>query len=249
MREERQRGQVQTHLGRRLLGGIAVVIVVFVVIAAVIYGSPSHPAAATLRSPVASVLRVAGYSKCGSGVGDGSGLRQGTGFVAAPGIVVTDAHVVEGDRDPMVQAGGRYYPATLVLFDLADDLAVLRTTAPLPPPLALTTAPTGTTGTLIGYPVRSVRFTGPAVITGTAIDTQTGITRTLLAVHADGRQGDSGGPFITHAGRVAGMFELYWPGQWRNEFIPAPIIMRVLTLAADRTGAASAVSAGVCGSL
>jgi S1-C subfamily serine protease len=192
-------------------------------------------------SPAASVLRVA----CGSGVGDGSGLRQGSGFVAGPGTVVTDAHVIYGDDGAMVQAGGRYYPATVVVFDVADDLAVLRTSAPLPPPLALTApAPIGMTGTIIGYPVRSPLFTGPAVITGTAVNTLTGITRTLLVVHADGRQGDSGGPFITHAGRVAGVFELYWPGEWTNDFIPAPVITRVLTLAAGRT---SPVSTSTCG--
>jgi S1-C subfamily serine protease len=209
---------------------------VVIVVTAVTYGLTWHPAAATPRSAAASVLRVAGYSECGSGVGDGSGLRQGSGFVAAPGTVVTDAHVIYGDRSTMVQAGDRYYPAKVIMFDVADDLAVLRTTAPLPPPLTLTAqALIGTTGTLIGYPVRSPRFAGPAVITGTAVNTQTGTTRTLLVVHADGRQGDSGGPFITHAGRVAGVFELYWPGKWTGDFIPAPVITRVLDLAAGRT--------------
>ena len=120
--------------------------VVIVIIAAVTYGLTSHPAASVLRSPAASVLRVAGYSECGSGIGDGSGLRQGSGFVAGPGTVVTDAHVIYGDRDPMVQASGRYYPATVVLFDPAADLAVLRTSAPLPPPLATAAARIGTTG-------------------------------------------------------------------------------------------------------
>ena len=223
---------------------VALAGVVIVVIAAVTYGLTSHPAPAAAPEPAASVLRVAGHSECGSGVGDGSGLRQGTGFVAAPGTVVTDAHVVYGDRDPMVQAGGRYYPAAVVVFDVPDDLAVLRTTAPLPVPLATTPGRIGTTGTLVGYPVRSARFTGPAVITGTAVSTLTGITRTLLVVHADGRQGDSGGPFITHAGRVAGVFELFWPGQWTNDFIPAQVITRVLNLAVGRT---APVSTSRCG--
>jgi len=152
----RVRAAVKTARHPILKGLLAAAGAVIFVTSAVTYGLTSHPAAAVLRSPVASVLRspaasvlrVAGYSACGSGVGDGSGLRQGSGFVAAPGTVVTDAHVIYGDRDPMVQASGRYYPATVVLFDPADDLAVLRTSAPLPPPLA--TAPTriGTTGTL-----------------------------------------------------------------------------------------------------
>ena len=195
----RVRTAVKTARHPVLKGLLAAVGIIIVVIAAVTYGLTSHPAASVLRSPAASVLRVAGYSACGSGVGDGSGLRQGSGFVAGPGTVVTDAHVIYGDHDPMVQASGRYYPATVVLFDLADDLAVLRTNAPLPPPLATAVARIGTAGTLVGYPVRSPLFTGSAVITGTVVNTQTGITRTLLVVHADGRQGDSGGPFLAHA--------------------------------------------------
>jgi S1-C subfamily serine protease len=256
--EPRWRPDVKTRKGRPnerraiLTGLLAAVAVAIVVIAAVTYGLTSHPAASVLRSPVAavllspaaSVLRVAGHSECGSGVGDGSGLRQGSGFVAAPGIVITDAHVIYGDHDPMVQAGGRYYPATVVVFDPAADLAVLRTSGPLPPPLTLVTASIGTKGTLVGYPVRSPRFTGPAVITGTTANTSTGITRTLLVVHADGRQGDSGGPFITHDGRVAGIFELYWPGEWTNDFIPVAAITRVLEQAADQT---APVSTSTCG--
>ena len=64
-------------------------------------------------------------------------LQEGSGFVVAPGLVVTNAHVVAGEPSTDVMVQGVTYPATTVLFDPTFDLAVLRTTAPLGPPLEL----------------------------------------------------------------------------------------------------------------
>lgn len=195
-------------------------------------------------SPADSVVRVAGYSACGSGVGNGSGIRQGSGFVIDRGVVITDAHVIYGDKHVMVQARGKYYPATVVVFSRTEDLAVLRTTAPLPAPLGLSQEPRGTRGVLTGYPVHSSKLTLPATITGTITDTQTGITRTLLVVHTDGRKGESGGPFLTGTGKVAGMFELYWPGKSTGYFITVPVIKEILK---DASGKTEPVSTKGCG--
>ena len=53
-------------------------------------------------------------------------LQEGSGFVAAPGLVVTNAHVVAGIRQPLVQVGTRLQAAEVVSFDPSFDLAVLR---------------------------------------------------------------------------------------------------------------------------
>ncbi len=52
---------------------------------------------------------------------------EGSGFVVAPQRVVTNAHVVAGVQRPQVQVGGEgeRLDATVVLFDPAEDLAVL----------------------------------------------------------------------------------------------------------------------------
>ena len=66
-----------------------------------------------------SVVRVTGVA-CGLGV-------EGSGWVAKRGLVVTNAHVVAGIRNPRVDtAGGRAFVSTVVAFDSTNDLAVLR---------------------------------------------------------------------------------------------------------------------------
>ena len=56
-------------------------------------------AAAGVRNARQSVVRIVG-SACGLGV-------EGSGWVAGPGLVVTNAHVVAGENDTVVEPGGR----------------------------------------------------------------------------------------------------------------------------------------------
>ena len=66
-----------------------------------------------------SVVRVTGIA-CGLGV-------EGSGWVAARGLVVTNAHVVAGIVNPRIDTpAGRAFSATVVAFDATNDLAVLR---------------------------------------------------------------------------------------------------------------------------
>src|SRR5439155_4443410 len=67
-----------------------------------------------------SVVRVLGTA-CGLGV-------EGSGWVAGPGVVVTNAHVVAGERDTTVQVRGTgpHLDATAAVFDAHNDVAVLR---------------------------------------------------------------------------------------------------------------------------
>src|SRR5262245_4658565 len=77
-----------------------------------------------------SVVRVTGIA-CGLGV-------EGSGWVARPGLVVTNAHVVAGIDAPRVDApNGRAFVSTVVAFDSTNDLAVLRVRGLPAPPLAL----------------------------------------------------------------------------------------------------------------
>ena len=85
----------------------------------------SAPDSAIARDPEVraagrGVVRVLGTA-CGLGV-------QGSGWVAADGVVVTNAHVVAGQSDTSVQLGGRgeRLDAQAIHFDVKNDLAVLR---------------------------------------------------------------------------------------------------------------------------
>ena len=88
-------------------------------------GPSEPPDPALLRQPAVrqaapSVVRVLGTA-CGLGV-------SGTGWVAAPELVVTAAHVVAGQQDTIVEhpGSGDRLRAQAVAFDSRNDVAVLR---------------------------------------------------------------------------------------------------------------------------
>ena len=65
------------------------------------------------------MVRVFG-SACGLGV-------EGSGWVVAPGLVVTNAHVVAGESDTQIQIDGvgQGHPAQALVFDPHNDIAIL----------------------------------------------------------------------------------------------------------------------------
>ena len=73
-----------------------------------------------LNRAAGSVLKIAGTAfECGQN-------QTGTGFVVSPGRVVTNAHVVAGVSQPVVEVpGGGAMPGRVVYFDTRHDLAVL----------------------------------------------------------------------------------------------------------------------------
>ncbi|MFG6502599.1 MarP family serine protease [Microbacterium sp. P05] len=138
---------------------------------------------------------------------------SGTGFVAAPDRVVTNAHVVAGVDQPVVELPGRVArEGRVVYFDPVDDLAVIAVddldADPLPvvPTLGL-----GATAVVQGYPYGGPFTSGAAQVlsVGTAPvpdiydDASTG--REIYALSATVRPGNSGGPLLTPAGEVAGV--------------------------------------------
>ena len=90
-------------------------------------------------------------------LGTACGLAiEGSGWVAAPGLVVTNAHVVAGEQDTSVRGRGQPpgLPAQAVVFDPNDDIAVLRV-AELRQPVAWArrrARPRATPGAILGYP-------------------------------------------------------------------------------------------------
>jgi S1-C subfamily serine protease len=140
-------------------------------------------------------------------------IQEGSGFVAADGYVVTNAHVVAGMDDPEVRsAAGGSSDATTVLFDPDLDLAILSVDAPgAPLPLATGPLDRGAPGAVLGYPqggpldVRraAVRRTIEAV--GRDIYGDDEVERLVLELQTLVRPGNSGGPFVLPDGRVAGV--------------------------------------------
>ena len=96
------------------------------------------------RTVAASTYRVEGEA-CGR-------LQEGSSFVAAPGIVVTNAHVVAGQGTTvLIGTDGSRSPATVVHFDPETDLAVLQADVG-GPPLPVDDTGVGSVGAVFGYP-------------------------------------------------------------------------------------------------
>lgn len=140
-------------------------------------------------------------------------LNQGSGFVVAPGFVVTNAHVVAGTTQQWVRLAGRDDPATVVGFDPDLDVAVLHVAGLTAPPLALLDGELtrGDGGAVLGYPGGGGLTGGRAAVreliepVGHDIYGDGEVTRRLYELQADVAPGNSGGPFVLPNGKVAGL--------------------------------------------
>jgi S1-C subfamily serine protease len=160
-------------------------------------------AAPGVRAASRSVVRVIGTA-CGLGI-------EGSGWVAAPEIVVTNAHVVAGETDTHVEVGGDGpgLPAQAIDFDPHDDIAVLRVPGLAGRALILAPNPaSGTAGAILGYPEDGPFDAEPGRIGATEdVDTQDAygngpVLRRVTELVGLVRPGNSGGPMIDAAGQV-----------------------------------------------
>ncbi len=188
-----------------------------------------------------SVVQILGNS-CGLGV-------SGSGWVVARGVVVTNAHVVAG-QDPgntvvRMRDRGRKYAATAIAFDSRNDVAVLRVPDLPAAPLSYSREVKVTEpGAVLGYPL-----SGPFAARATRI----GATQTVLTQDAYGRRlvrrkitsfrgnvqpGNSGGPIVDVAGRVAvTVFAKSTSGRQEGGFaIPNDIVRKTVDRASGEVG-------------
>ncbi len=151
-----------------------------------------------------SVVRVLGTA-CGLGV-------QGSGWVARPGVVVTNAHVVAGQDDTTVQVGGEGpgLDAEAIWFDPRNDLSILRVpgASGVPSLRMNVSAESGTAAAVLGFPQNGPYTVAPARLGGTAtVVTQDAygrgpVERRITTLRGVVRPGNSGGPAVDASGRV-----------------------------------------------
>jgi S1-C subfamily serine protease len=188
-----------------------------------------------------SVVRVLGTA-CGLGI-------EGSGWVAAPGIVVTNAHVIAGEDDTSVTTqDGASLAATPVRYDTRNDLALLRIGADIPALPLAAAARRGDPGAVLGYPEN-----GPYAVTPARLgDTREVISedsygrgpvrRTIASLRGGVRSGNSGGPLVDLRGRVlATVFAATTSGPSGGFAVPATVVRGALAAAS-----AGPVDTGPC---
>lgn len=138
---------------------------------------------------------------------------EGTGFVYAPGRVMTNAHVVAGTRSVTVELAETRYNARVVVYDPARDLAVLyapRLKAPVLP-FAPHPAASESDAVVVGFPLdgpfdaQAARVRDLREITGPDIYESGNVTREIYTIRALVRSGNSGGPLMATDGTVLGV--------------------------------------------
>jgi S1-C subfamily serine protease len=177
-------------------------------------------------------------------------ILQGTGFVVADDLVLTNAHVIAGGS-PRVEWEGQSFPAVPVLFDDDLDAAVLRVDGLDAPALTLmaTELERGAGGAVLGFP--RGRYTELPAATRRALDA-TGrdiysgdeVHRRIYELQVTVRPGNSGGPFVLPGGRVAGV--IFGASVTGDELGYALTSPRLIPLVERAAGRSDAVGTGRC---
>ncbi|HZQ63939.1 MAG TPA: MarP family serine protease [Gaiellaceae bacterium] len=239
LREDVQRSEVLRRLNdivppERLLNALARVDPFPSIAGPAIPVEPPTPAVVNnpvVRRAAPSVVRVIGTA-CGLGI-------SGSGWVASPGVVVTAAHVVAGERSTYVvqSESENRLRAEVIAFDSRNDVAVLRVAGLAARPLPLAHPEPGASVAIVGYPLNGPLDSEPGRIGRTAevlTDDAYGhgpVRRTITSLAGEIRHGNSGGPAIDTNGRVQLTVFAARVGDEGGYGIPTEVVRNVLASA------------------
>jgi S1-C subfamily serine protease len=212
--------------------------------------SPGVPQVATdtaaLSAAAASVVRINGTAyACGQN-------QSGSGFVISRDRIVTNAHVVAGVQQPVIQApDGQTLDGRVVYFDPDNDLAVISVTGLRATALGLSDPlSVGAKAVIDGYPFGGPFTSGGAQVLARSNESVQNIysskrtVRELYTLAADIEPGNSGGPLLAANGTIAGIVfakssDDAHLGYAMTDTLLAPVVQRAPTLS-------TAVSSGAC---
>jgi S1-C subfamily serine protease len=153
----------------------------------------------------ASVVKIRGENSCDRGV-------EGTGFLYAPGRVMTNAHVVAGVDRPTVLAGEEEKAGTVVYYNSDMDIAVLAVDGLDRPYLRFDRdGRQRQAAAVLGYPqdgpynLQAARIRGEQRLRSPDIYGNGTVIREVFSIRALVRPGNSGGPLVSSGGRVLGV--------------------------------------------
>jgi len=181
------------------------------------------------------VVRVSGVA-CGYGV-------EGSGWVAAPNLIVTNAHVVAGETTTQVQPEGNGIPlpARVMAFDEKNDVAVLRVNDLRLPPLALAEPEASEPVAILGFPengpfdLRAGRVGDTTRVISNDAYNRGPVERTVTSFRGFVRPGNSGGPAVNEEGAVvATVFASRADSDNAGYGIPSSLVRQLIDLAQER---------------
>lgn len=150
-----------------------------------------------------AVAQVRSASDCGAVVG--------TGFLYAPGRVMTNAHVVDGTTETTVSLAGETLPATVVAFDAELDLAVLAVDTDVTPLNFADKANASQDAAVLGFPgggpfdMQPARVREQKSLRSPDTTGKSTVIRDVLSLRGLIRGGNSGGPVVNVDGDVIGV--------------------------------------------
>jgi S1-C subfamily serine protease len=209
---------------------------------------------APVAPPDPALLRSRGVRRAAPSVvrvlGTACGLRvTGSGWVAAPSLVVTAAHVVAGQEDTVVEAprSMRGLHATVVAFDKKNDVAVLRVRRLRLRPLSTSKPKAGQAVAILGFPENGPLTVVPGRLGATVVVISEDayghgpVAREITSLRGEVRHGNSGGPTVDKSGDVTTMVFAARFGKPGGFGVPSDILRKDLLRVHAR-----AVSTGEC---
>jgi S1-C subfamily serine protease len=158
-----------------------------------------------IRAAAKSVFKIRSNNRCGSGV-------EGTGFLYAPEKLMTNAHVVAGVTEPMVQVGNDSVKGTVVYYNPDIDVAVIDVPSLDGPTVRFDLdGQEGQQGAVLGFPqdgpfdAQPVRIRSDQRLRSPDIYGNGTVTRHVFSMRGLIRPGNSGGPVVSSDGRVLGV--------------------------------------------
>ncbi len=190
---------------------------------------------AEVLAATSRVVRVTGVA-CGYGI-------EGSGWVAAPDLVVTNAHVVAGETSTQIQpeGNGLPLPARVMAFDEKNDIAVLRVDNLRLAPLRLAEPRASEPVALLGFPengpfdIRAGRVGETTRVISNDAYNRGPVERTVTSFKGFVRPGNSGGPAVNEDGEVvATVFASRADSDDAGYGIPSSLVRQLVDLAQER---------------
>jgi S1-C subfamily serine protease len=186
-----------------------------------VFGALGAEGGLNLRPPNTTVLDSAGLTTARASIVKVRGIApscshriEGSGFVYAPGHVITNAHVVAGvtEQQEVITTRGFSFAARVVLYDPKRDVAVLYVPGLDATPLRFAgPAPPNADAIVAGFPLDgpftavAARIGPSQTATSPDIYQSTQVSRQIYSIYAEVRPGNSGGPLLSRQGTVDGV--------------------------------------------